>query len=134
LGLRSSAGWGSETLADVLQQVPEKLRRLETGLMELATKMPVAVLAPTLPIPPLTHFPPVQASGFELQLQCAKMHFLCRICSLPSVRLVSDSALVLCSPQAQRHDVTMDLHAGFPYTRSHASDVAELLVSCLFPR
>src|SRR5258708_24196494 len=29
LGLRSSAGWGSEILADVLQQVPEKLRRLQ---------------------------------------------------------------------------------------------------------
>src|SRR5216684_572355 len=134
LGLRSSAGWGSEILADVLQQAPEKLRRLETGLGELAKMMPVAVLATTLPIPPLTHLPPVQASAFELQLQCAKMHFLCRICSLPGVRLVSDSALALCSPQAQRHDVKMELHAGFPYSVSHASAAAELLVSCLFPR
>src|SRR5258708_4721571 len=95
--------------------------------------MPVAVLATTLPIPPLTHLPPVQASAFELQLQCAKVHFLCRICSLPGIRLVSDSALVLRSPQTQRHDVKMELHAGFPYTIAHASASAELLVSCLFP-
>jgi len=133
LGLRSSAGWRSEILADVLQQVPEKLRRLETGIGELAKRMPVAVLATTLPIPPLTHLPPVQASAFELQLQCAKVHFLCRICSLPGVRLVSDSALAHHSPQAQRHDVKMELHAGFPYTIAHASASAELLVSCLFP-
>jgi FkbH-like protein len=133
LGLRSSAGWGSEILADVLQQVPEKLRRLETGLADLAKKMPVAVLAATLPIPPLTHLPPLRASGFELQLQCAKMHFLCRICSLPGVRLVSDTALALHSPHAQRQDVKMELHAGFPYTTAHASAAAELMVSCLFP-
>src|SRR5260370_827497 len=133
LGLRSSAGWGSEILADVLQQVPEKLRRLETGLGQLAKMMPVAVLATTLPIPPLTHLPPVQASAFKLQLQCAKVHFFCRICSLPGIRLLSDSALALRSPHAQRHDVKMELHAGFPYTISHASAAAELLVSCLFP-
>src|SRR5258708_1403189 len=66
LGLRSSAGWGSEILADVLQQVPEKLRRIETGLGELAKRMPVAVLATTLPLPPLTHFPPVRARTFGL--------------------------------------------------------------------
>jgi FkbH-like protein len=133
LGLRSSAGWGSEILADVLQQVPEKLRRLETGLAELAKRMPVAIISTTLPIPPLTHLPPVQTSGFELQLQCAKTNFLCRICGLAGVRLVSDAALALCSPPAQRHDVKMDLHAGFPYSMPHASSVAALLVSCLFP-
>src|SRR5260370_29913886 len=133
LGLRSSAGWRSEIVADVLQQVPEKLRRLETGCGELAKRMPVAVMTTTLPIPPLTHLPPSQASGFELQLQCAKMHFLCRICSLPGVRLVSDSALAIRSPQEQRHDVKMDLHAGFPYSIAHASAAAELLISCLFP-
>ncbi len=133
LGLRASAGWGSEILADVLQQVPEKLRRIEAGLTELAKRMPVAVIATTLPIPPLTHLPPVQASGFDLQLQCAKTNFLCRICSVPGVRLVSDSALSLRSPQAQRHDVKMELHAGFPYSISHASAAAELLVRCLFP-
>src|SRR5258706_6139980 len=133
LGLRSSAGWGSEILADVLQQDPEKLRRLETGLGELAKRMPVAVLAPTLPIPPLTHLPPFRASGFELQLRCATMHFLCRICSMPGVRLLSDSALALHSPQPQRQDVKMELDAGFPYSIAHASAAAELLVSCLFP-
>jgi FkbH-like protein len=134
LGLRASAGWGSEILADVLQEVPEKLRRIEAGLTELAKRMPVAVLAATLQIPPLTHLPPSQASGFELQLQCARTNFLCRICSIPGVRLVSDSALSLRSPQAQRHDVKMDLHAAFPYSTAHASAAAELLVSCLFPR
>jgi FkbH-like protein len=133
LGLRASAGWQSEILADVLQQVPEKLRRLEAGLADLAKSMPIAVLAPTLSIPPLTHLPPAQASGFELQLRCALTNFACRIASLPDTRLVSESALAQRSPQAQRHDVKMDLHAGFPYTISHASAAAELLTGCLFP-
>src|SRR5260370_23433888 len=57
LGLRSSAGWGSEILADVAQQVPEKLRRPVTGLRGLANTISGAVPATPLPIPPLPHLP-----------------------------------------------------------------------------
>lgn len=134
LGLRASAGWSSDILADVLQQVPEKLLRLEASLCELGQRMPVAVVATTLPIPPLTHFPPSQAGPFELQLRSAVASFLYRICSIPGAGLVSDSALARRSEPAHRHDVKMDLHAGFPYTVPHAAAIAELALECLFPR
>src|SRR5690349_10324492 len=62
LGLRSSAGWSATALADVLQQVAERLRRFTVGIAGLAKNMPAAVIPPALPLPPLTHFPVSQAS------------------------------------------------------------------------
>jgi FkbH-like protein len=133
LGMRASAGWGKEVLADVLQQVPEKLRRLTAGLAEAAKQMPVAVIMPTLPLPPLTHFPLSQANPVELHLRCAAASSLNNISGLRGVRLVSESELDLRSPHAARYDAKLDLHAGFPYTVPHAVAVAGLALECLFP-
>lgn len=134
LGMRASAGWSETVLADVLQQVPEKMRRLTAGLSEIAKSMPVAVIAPTLPLPPLTHFPIHQTSIFELQLRCALASFMNQIAGLRGVRLVSESALNLQSRHGGRYDPQMDLHTGFPYTLSHAAAIANLWLECLFPR
>ncbi len=133
LGLRSSAGWSSRILADILQQVPAKIPRLEHGISELASQMPVAVVAPSLPLPPLTHLPLAQTGSFELQLRCHLAGLLSRICSIASLKLVNDSTLALLSPFANRRDVKMELHAGFPYTIPHADAIAKLTIECLFP-
>jgi FkbH-like protein len=133
LGLRASAGWSASILDDVLEQVAEKLQRIETLLSTLGSAMPVAVVATTLPLPPLTYLPLAQTSAFELQLRFAIISFLNRICSLPGLRLVSDSALTRRSPHAQRHDVKLELHAGFPYTVAHAAGLARTSIECLFP-
>src|ERR1700674_632535 len=50
LGLRASAGWGSQILADIRQQVSGKIDRLEQRILELASEMPVAVVTTTLPL------------------------------------------------------------------------------------
>ncbi|HEX3684898.1 MAG TPA: HAD-IIIC family phosphatase [Bryobacteraceae bacterium] len=133
LGLRASAGWSAATLADIEQQAAEKLPRLEAALSELAKVTPVALVAPTLPLPPLSHLPPFQAGAFDLELRSLMSGFLGRVSRCKGVRVVSDAALALHSPHTERRDVKLELLAGFPYTLPHASHVAQLSLACLFP-
>jgi FkbH-like protein len=133
LGLRTSAGWGRQILADILLQVSGKIHRLERRISELASEMPVAVVTTTLPLPPLTHLPLAETSSWELQLRCNLISFLSRIGGVSGLRVVNDSTLARCSPCPNRHDVKMELHAGFPYTLQHAAAVAQLSLECLFP-
>lgn len=133
LGLRSSAGWSESMLEDIVPQARQRLQRLAAGVTALAKRMPVAVTAPTLPLPPLSYLPPSQTGAFELQLQASLLEFLNRICGVSSLRLVSDSTLALRSPITERRDVKMELLAGFPFSVHHADVMAELAVECLFP-
>lgn len=133
LGFRASAGWGRHVLSDILQQVNAKLPVLSERISGLAQAMPVAVVAPTLPLPPLTHMPPDEASKFDLQLHGGILGLLNELSSMPGVRIVSEDALDRMSPAADRHDIKMDLYSGFPYTVSHASFIAEMALRCLFP-
>ncbi len=133
LGLRASAGWSERAVADILAQSEDRLKRLETRFSELAEVMPVSLVAPTLPLPPITCLPPVQAGTFELELRSRLADFLNRLCRFKNMRVVSDAALALASPAAQRHDVKLELHAGFPYSVSHADQVARFAIECLFP-
>ncbi len=133
LGFRTSAGWRPETLDDIVTQVEEKCRRLETYLLELAKKMPVAVAAPSVELPPMAHLPPSQTSAGELRLNFILAEFLQRIGGHEGIRLVNSARLATASPHHTRHDVKMDLHAGFPYTLTHADALAEVSVQCLFP-
>lgn len=133
LGFRTSAGWRIETLDDIVAQVEDKCQRIETRLVELAGTMPVVLVAPCLGLPPLTHVPPAQTSACELRLNAILTQFLQRVCGQGGIRLASNASLALASPFGARHDVRMDLLAGFPYTMTHADAVAELSVGCLFP-
>lgn len=133
LGLRASAGWSERAVADILDQSKDKLQRLESRFSELAEAMPVSLVAATLPLPPITYLSPVQASKFDLELRSLLAGFLNRVCRFRQMRLVSDAALALASPPAQRRDVKLELHAGFPYTVSHSDHVARAAIECLFP-
>ncbi len=126
LGFRASAGWRTETLADIFTQVEEKCQRIETRLKELADAMPLVLVGPSLGLPPITHEPPALTSTFELRLNTLFAQFLVRVCAHQGIRLAK-------SPAGAGHDVKMDLLAGFPYTLAHADAIAELSVSCLFP-
>jgi FkbH-like protein len=132
LGFRSSSGWRMQTLDDVIAQITEKSRRIERRLAGLAEAMPVVLIAPTIELPPLPHLPG-ETSVFELRLNAILIQFLQGLCGQNGIKLASSSALAMSSPYAARHDVRMDLLAGFPYTLTHADAVAELSVNCLFP-
>jgi len=134
LGYRSSAGWDAQTLDDVLPQVDDKCRRLEEHLVALGRAMPVAVVEPTLALPPLTYLPPDQTSAFELRLGGILIGFLERVCSRKGIRLLNAATLAATSDPAARLDVKMDLATGFPYSLRHTDAVAQGSVSCLFPQ
>ena len=134
LGLRSSAGWSAQILEDIVVQTSERCRRIHDHLQALAAVMPVAVVAPTLPLPPLTHLPPAQSSAFELDLNAILLNFLQRLSGSHAIRLLSASSLAISSPIAARHDVKADLLFGFPYTLTHTDALAQIAVSCLFPQ
>ncbi|HYA18095.1 MAG TPA: HAD-IIIC family phosphatase [Bryobacteraceae bacterium] len=125
LGLRASAGWSFRILEDILTQAAERCLRLEAHLAALARAMPVALVAPTLPLPPVTHLPPARTGVFELRLRAILLDFLRRVSEASAIRLVS-------APSAG-HDVKMDLETGFPYSLAHADELAQLSVRCLFP-
>lgn len=133
LGFRNSAGWGAQTLDDIAAQVEGRCLRMEAHLATLGLAMPVTVIAPTLSLPPLTHLPPAQTSTLELGLNAILIEFLQRVCKRSGIKLLNAASLAMSSPQAARHDIKMDLLAGFPYTLTHADALAQLTVSCLFP-
>ncbi|MGO8793617.1 MAG: HAD-IIIC family phosphatase [Candidatus Sulfotelmatobacter sp.] len=132
LGFRNSSRWDRQALDDVAAQIEEKCQRLEAHLSALAQDMPVTVVAPTLPLPPLTYVPPAQTSPFELRLDAILSDFLQRIGKTGGTKLLNDSSLAMISPRSGRHDIKTDLFAGYPYTLQHTDAVAQLSVSCLF--
>ena len=133
LSFRSSSGWRAETLPDIAAQAAEKCSRLEAHLTALAQLTPVTVVAPTLVLPPITHFPPAQTSAFELHLNTIVLGLLQRLLQTGRVKVLNATTLAAASAPATRHDVKMDLAAGFPYTLTHTDALAQLSVSCLFP-
>lgn len=133
LSLRSASAWNYATLANVVEQVREKCSRLVTSIIALSEVMPVAVMAPTLPLPPISHLPPSEAGLFDLELNAILLQLCLQIASSKGVRICNAALLSAKSPAALRQDVKMELLAGFPYSVSHAAAVAALSVDCLFP-
>jgi FkbH-like protein len=133
LGFRAASGWSSEILSDILQQVGGKIHRLKQLVSDLAGEMPTALITGTLPLPPLTYLPVAQTSSFDLQLRCNLIGLVSQLVANTGVRLVNDASLAQSSPFSDRHDVKMELHAGFPYSIAHAAAVGELAMDCLFP-
>lgn len=133
LDLRASAGWSEATLDDVIVQAAERTARLVRLLETLAAAMPVALTAPSLPLPPVTHFPPARSSPFELRLRAIALDLLNRAGANRNIRVASDAELALRSPEGARLDAALLLHAGFPYAIPHADAIAALCVECAFP-
>ena len=134
LGFRSAARWGRESESSILEQVAERSRRIGEHIVALAARTPVLVVPPTLPLPLVTHYPPVQASSFELRLNQLLLHLLEQIAMAPGARVLRSAELGIVSPPADRHDVKMELKAGFPYSLTHTDALAQMAVSCLFPQ
>jgi FkbH-like protein len=133
LGFRNASSWTTRTLDDIAAQTEEKCRRLESHLTKLAQNVPLTVVGPTLPLPPLTHLPPAQTGSLELRLNTILIEFAQRVCKHAGLKLLNASSLAMVSPPSARHDIKMDLFAGFPYTLTHVDGLAQLSVSCLFP-
>jgi FkbH-like protein len=133
LGLRSSGGWGLSVEADILANCGERWARILARLEELASRMPVAVVPPTLPFPFLGHTAGWQMSATEADLHKQAAGFLAEAARLANLRVLHPSRLAKVSPEASRRDPNMELAAGFLYSLRHASALAEQLVQLLYP-
>jgi FkbH-like protein len=134
LGLRSSGGWTHQAKQDILATVKAHAAELVAATGKLATRMPVAVAGPTLPLPPVGGTICAQASAFELQLEHEVSGLLCNLAQLAGVRIIESARIQEGSSEFSRLDSKMELLAGFPYSVQHAGALAALLVDVLFQR
>ncbi len=134
LGLRASGGWSRSIRLDIAKTVAARLMQLADLIEGLASGTPVALAGPSLPLPPLGHTPPDQATTFELLLQEHVLTFLRRMSERPGVRVVHPTWLENVSPLSQRLDPRLEILAGFPYSLKHADALAAALVNLLYPR
>lgn len=128
LGLRSSGGWSHEAKSDILGNCQQRYAHLEAAIEKLGLRMPVAVVPPSLPLPPIGNTIRAQNSVLELELQQGLASFLLRLASLPGVRVMQAPRVV-----GPCLDARMELLAGFPYRVSFADTLASSLVNVLYP-
>jgi FkbH-like protein len=133
LGYRSTGGWRVDRITDVVDSVKLRLDQFAGRISALADQTSVAVVLPTLPLPPLFQSPLGTADLAELTLRQALAEFASKTAEQPSVRLVSSQQLDLRSPLSDRFDATSELRTGFPFTTSHASALASAIAATLRP-
>jgi len=131
LGVRGLGGWSPSALPDVIQRAGLAALRLRAALEKLAERCPIALCAPTLPLPPAAHTPGWQASAFELDLEAVVTTLVGWAARHPRMRVVRAQRLDARSPSAARLDVASEVRAGFPYAIAHADAVAELLAALI---
>jgi FkbH-like protein len=134
LGFRSSGGWGPSVEADILATCRHRREQYLKRLEGIASKMPVAVALPSLPVSLLGHTPGRQLSAAQAELELQVAALAADAAKLPRVRVLSPSHLAQTSRPANRADVSLELRAGFPYTLDHASALAMELVHLIYPR
>ena len=133
LGYRSTGGWRLDRIPDVIDCAKLRLSQLSSRIERLAQHTNVAVVLPTLPLPPLFQSPLGKADLAELSLRQAVAEFAASLAELPGVRIVSSQQLDLATPLGQRFDATSELRTGFPYTAAHAGQMAAAIAEQLRP-
>jgi FkbH-like protein len=129
LGIRHLGGWTPAALDDILLTADHRLRQLLEILKTIS--IPLALVLPSLPMPPAAFTTTIEAGPFDLQLQKLIADFGV---SLPSSIVVLKAAeLDRLSPLSERHDISSELSTGFPYSRGHADFLASLLTRIIAP-
>lgn len=132
LGPRSAGGWEPERLPDILQGVNLQLQRIATALQSHAP-LPCAVSLPTLPLFPVSYTRPAQSSGFEAELRAQIASVAVALSAHSHVRLLSALEIDRRSFLDQRFDLKSEFSSGFPYSLSHADEMARLLAGLIRP-
>jgi FkbH-like protein len=127
LGIRQLGGWAPRQLGDITQNVRGQAARLSDSLESIARRNNVTLALPTLPLPPVAFTPGWLLSPFESELRELVAGLASRLGRSPGVRLVSSQRLDRGSPCSSRFDVKSELSTGFPYSLSHADNLAALI-------
>ena len=93
LGLRSLAELSHGVVPDVLGTARAAADRLAALLERAAESTTVVLSLPTLPVPPVTAFPPGRANMLELGLRDVVSGFAVRVSAVPGVSIVSEERL-----------------------------------------
>src|SRR5208283_4336184 len=125
LGLRRLGGWEPSQLQDILTEVKRSCDLLQKGMAAAARKTPLSVSFPTLPLVPVSFTAVARASEFTLELRSRVASHSAALSHIPGVRIVDPQRLDALS-SSRRLDVDAELSAGFPYTLTHASALAEV--------
>ena len=133
LGVREGASWTNETQRDILSEIEHGFDRLWDTLRGACQKSLVVFVPPTLPVPPLSHTPRVQASRFELRLASLLSGLLEKASQEPGIRVLNLRRLDEVSPPGTRLDIKMALASGFPYSLSHADTLAHFIIDLAYP-
>jgi FkbH-like protein len=133
LGWRHSGGWGPTTAAQIPEDSARMFERILAILTRGAGRNTIAICPPTLPISIPGHAIPALADPLRLDLEAQLAGFLKRVAALDGVRVISRAEIDANSPASDRHDLRLDLTAGFPYQTAHANVIAGALVEVLFP-
>jgi FkbH-like protein len=131
LGIRRLGGWGPRQLPDIVRSAENQAVRLADTLERLSRRSIVALALPTLPLPPAAFVPGWQSSSFESDLLAMSASLAARLSRLAGIRVVSSQRLQQISAPGSRFDVKSDLHAGFPYSLSHADALAGLTANLI---
>ena len=132
LGYRRLGGWGASEMPDIVASCRTQLEWLAEAIANLPAGVSLAVAGPTLQPAPAAQTPGWIASAAELELRQAVAQFLLSVAS-GGGRILDSGYLDRASSPSQRFDARSELFAGFPFTREHASSLAEAFTRLLVP-
>jgi FkbH-like protein len=134
LGLRRLGGWGHRVEEDLVESAVASLGRLSEAVLQAGEHLPVAVILPTLPLPPAFSGRPRRAQSSVLKLRHAITEAALAFAGVRSLKLLDSEHLDTNSDPSNRLDVRMELSTGFPYTLAHASSLSAQIAALLHPR
>jgi len=134
LGYREAQVWGHKVGASIVDTCRDALDRLARSLEAVPSTVKVAVCTPTLSPAPAFSLPAWDAGSELLALEELVAAFAVRVGRIPHGSVLSPRWLGERSPAAARYDAESDLRFGFPYTVSHASELAAGLSRLATPR
>ena len=132
LGYRRLGGWAPRDMDDIAATCRSQLEWIGEAIQQLPAGVSLAVAGPTLPPAPAAHTPGWLASPAELELRQAVTGFLLQA-ARQGARVLEPSYLDRSVAPGERFDARSELFAGFPFTRDHASSLAEAFARLLAP-
>ena len=133
LDFRSAGSWGRSAATDIVANAQKMLDRLAAAIGRVPSGVRVALLLPTLPLPPLFHTPGWHASEHELYLESEIFGFAARVTQAGRATVINMRRLLEASPPGANFDLKSHLHTGLPYTTAHAELIASRLALALAP-